>query len=75
MSQHHLNGIGLCHTCIHQRRIQTSKGSVFYLCTLSERDARFAKYPHLPMAHCVGYERQAHDESAPQQNPILKSEI
>jgi hypothetical protein len=56
MGQNQIDAIGLCRACTHHRRIESSKGSVFYLCKLSEHDARFAKYPRLPIVHCVGYE-------------------
>jgi len=54
--------IGLCATCRHVRMVQSSHGSLFYLCQLAEVDARFAKYPRLPVLRCVGYEPAADDE-------------
>jgi hypothetical protein len=48
--------IGLCATCCHVRVVQSSHGSTFYWCRQSEVDARFAKYPHLPVLKCMGYE-------------------
>ena len=48
--------IGLCATCRHARVIENRRGSEFYLCRLSEADARFEKYPRLPVIHCAGYE-------------------
>jgi hypothetical protein len=36
--------------------IENRRGSEFYLCRLSEADARFEKYPRLPVMHCAGYE-------------------
>ena len=47
---------GLCSTCEHSRVVQSSRGSRFYLCRLSETDARFAKYPRLPVLKCDGYD-------------------
>jgi hypothetical protein len=35
--------------------VETRKGSRFYLCTLSEVDPRFPKYPAIPVLRCVGY--------------------
>jgi hypothetical protein len=35
--------------------VETRKGSRFYLCTLSEVDPRFPKYPGIPVLRCVGY--------------------
>jgi hypothetical protein len=48
-------GAGLCATCVHAKRIASSKGSEFLLCGLSETDDRFPKYPPLPVLSCVGY--------------------
>jgi hypothetical protein len=47
---------GLCADCEHSRLIDTARGSRFYLCRLSETDARFPRYPPLPVLHCHGYE-------------------
>ena len=47
---------GLCATCDHLR-LQASKTSVFVRCGLAEVDARFAKYPPLPVRVCGGYRR------------------
>lgn len=48
-------GVGLCATCAHVRVIESRRGSRFYLCQLSEVDARFPKYPRLPVLQCIGY--------------------
>src|SRR5712691_4028418 len=47
--------VGLCASCRHVKRLCTKGGSVVYLCTLSARDARFSKYPRLPVSTCEGY--------------------
>jgi len=47
---------GLCATCAHVQVVQSSKASTFYLCRLSEVDARFPRYPTLPVRQCAGYE-------------------
>ncbi len=47
--------VGLCRMCIYCKVIKSAKGSVFYLCKLSERDPRYPKYPRLPVLHCAGY--------------------
>jgi hypothetical protein len=39
------------------RAIATRSGSTFVLCTRSDHDPRFPRYPPLPVASCVGYER------------------
>ena len=46
---------GLCATCIHVRKVESAKGSIFVLCTLSGTDHRFPKYPALPVLSCRGY--------------------
>ena len=47
---------GLCARCLHARKLSTKSGARIYLCGRSKTDARFAKYPRLPMAECPGYE-------------------
>jgi len=47
--------VGLCATCTHARRIESERGSEFWLCQLSATDARFPKYPRLPILTCPGY--------------------
>jgi hypothetical protein len=49
---------GLCPRCRHARRVQSDRGSVFVMCELALTDARFAKYPRLPVLLCAGYERR-----------------
>jgi len=48
--------IGLCADCAHARRIESSRGSVFYMCLRAEEDPAFKKYPALPVTTCRGYE-------------------
>jgi len=57
--------IGLCVTCKHSQRIESSKGSVFLLCELSKSDPRFPKYPRLPMLSCSGYQAKMSDPARP----------
>ncbi len=47
--------VGLCADCAHAQIVRSDRGSVFYLCTLSATDARFPKYPRLPVISCEGY--------------------
>jgi hypothetical protein len=47
---------GLCESCRHARPVETPR-SRFWLCELSASDARFEKYPRLPVLACEGYER------------------
>lgn len=49
---------GLCADCVHARRIESARGSVFFLCELSLTDPHFAKYPRLPVISCSGYARE-----------------
>ena len=49
---------GLCTNCRHARRVQSDRGSVFVRCELALSDARFEKYPRLPVLVCAGYERR-----------------
>ena len=46
---------GLCGDCFHGKRIESARGSVFYLCGRSAIDPAFPKYPHLPVVQCCGY--------------------
>jgi len=45
---------GLCATCT-QCRVIRARRSIFYMCQRSFNDARFPKYPRLPVLHCIGY--------------------
>jgi len=62
---------GLCADCRHVRRIASDRASIFYMCGLSATNARFPKYPRLPVLSCEGYEKpdephdEPHDDSAP----------
>jgi len=47
--------LGLCRNCRHARRIESDRGSTFLMCKLSFEDARFAKYPRLPVLVCSGH--------------------
>jgi len=49
---------GLCADCIHSRVIESSKGSRFLFCQLSQSDPSFPKYPRLPVLTCPGYSRK-----------------
>jgi hypothetical protein len=48
--------VGLCATCRHARRVESARGSCFWLCARSADDPRFAKYPRLPVLRCPGFE-------------------
>lgn len=47
---------GLCGRCRHARVVQNRRGSRFWLCGLSRHDARFRKYPVLPVLRCAGHD-------------------
>lgn len=50
---------GLCQSCVHQQVVRTTRGSTFSLCRRSrDEPERFPRYPRLPVAACVGYERR-----------------
>ncbi len=49
---------GLCGDCQHARRIESDRGSVFFMCQLSFTESKFAKYPRLPVLECSGYLRR-----------------
>jgi hypothetical protein len=47
---------GLCDSCVHHRVIENRRGSRFHLCERARTDARFARYPPIPVLRCLGYE-------------------
>ncbi len=55
MSRGSVPPAGLCESCRNVKVVETRKGSRFYLCTLSEVDPRFPKYPPIPVLRCGGY--------------------
>ena len=48
--------VGLCADCRHMRRIESARGSTFYLCQRSATEPTYPKYPRLPVLACPGYE-------------------
>ena len=54
---------GLCESCRNVKVVETRKGSRFYLCTLSEVDPRFPKYPRIPVLQCIGYAPAPRDDA------------
>ncbi len=46
---------GLCERCRWARVVRTPR-SVFWLCARSRDDARFERYPRLPVLRCDGFE-------------------
>jgi hypothetical protein len=51
-----LGRVGLCAACRFAEVIDSSRGSTFYRCTLSDTDPAFLRYPILPVRRCVGYQ-------------------
>lgn len=47
--------VGLCASCVHSRIVESARGSLFWMCRLSETDAQFRKYPPLPVVRCDGF--------------------
>ena len=47
--------VGLCQVCRFARRIESRRGSTFWLCERSTTDARFPRYPPLPVLACIGF--------------------
>ena len=54
--------VGLCLDCRWMRATTNRRGSTFYRCLRAETDARFQRYPPLPVLACPGYERGAPDD-------------
>lgn len=52
---------GLCESCVNARVIENRRGSRFHMCELSKTDARFPKYPPLPVVACPGYQPVRND--------------
>ena len=49
--------VGLCSVCRFARAVTSARGSTFWLCGRSREDARFPKYPRLPVVRCPGFEQ------------------
>jgi hypothetical protein len=58
--------VGLCENCKFVRRMESDRGSIFYMCQRSLTDATFPKYPRLPVLLCRGYVPL--DEDRPQES-------
>lgn len=54
---------GLCAACAHARTITSARGSAFVLCGRSATDARYPKYPRLPVERCAGHEPRPGDSA------------
>lgn len=51
-------GAGLCEQCVYRKIIRSDKGSEFTQCLRSFEDAKYPKYPRLPVVACVGFTQQ-----------------
>jgi hypothetical protein len=49
---------GLCDSCVFQRVVPNTRGSLFSLCNRSRKDPAYPRYPRLPVLDCPGYERR-----------------
>jgi hypothetical protein len=56
--------VGLCDSCLQQRLVPNTRGSVFSLCERSKTDPAYPRYPRIPVLSCPGFE-QAPDRPAP----------
>lgn len=63
MDRSEIAQVGLCLGCRHARVVETPR-SRFWRCGLAATDARFARYPRLPVIACSGY--QPAEEEAPE---------
>ncbi len=48
--------VGLCFTCRWLPAGRIQRGSIFFRCTRADTDARFVRYPVLPVLTCSGFE-------------------
>jgi hypothetical protein len=59
-------GFGLCDTCVHQRIVRNTRGSVFSLCRRSREDPEFPRYPRVPVLECRGHESRPGADDPPE---------
>ncbi len=53
---------GLCAACLHARRLQNDRGSVFWLCEASRDYPELPKYPALPVRECIAFQPETEKE-------------
>jgi len=53
--------VGLCARCEFAAVVTSGRGSRFWMCLRSRNDARFRKYPPLPVMNCPGFEEGTPD--------------
>ena len=56
---------GLCDACRHSRRVESARGSLFWLCRRSETDPAYPRYPRLPVVICPGFEAESRPRPVP----------
>jgi hypothetical protein len=54
--------VGLCARCEHARRVEAPR-ALYWMCRRSLTDARYEKYPRLPVLACPGFEPRPDDAS------------
>jgi hypothetical protein len=47
---------GLCDSCVHQKLVRNTRGSVFSLCLRSRTEPEYPRYPRVPVLACPGHE-------------------
>lgn len=50
---------GICAACLHARRVENDRGSVFFRCDYARLDPAFPKYPALPVLRCTAFTQSA----------------
>jgi len=58
-------GFGLCDSCVHQRIVRNTRGSVFSLCRRSRDEPEFPRYPRVPVVQCGGHETRRNADEPP----------
>jgi hypothetical protein len=66
--------VGLCANCAYARRVESARGSVFYLCELSASNPQFPKYPRLPVLECFGYAKRNEARVGPERREKEKED-
>jgi hypothetical protein len=57
--------VGLCASCRFAHAQPNARGSLFWRCGRAETDARFRRYPPLPVRECPGFEAGPAGDRAP----------
>ena len=55
---------GLCDSCVQQKLVPNTRGSVFSLCLRSREDPAYPRYPRMPVTACPGYEPETTSRAA-----------